>query len=35
MKDLNCEGTVGRRLDMGRIDIYWVMYEMEDESLGV
>jgi hypothetical protein len=35
MKDSNCKGTVGRRLDIGRIDIYWVMYKMEDESLGV
>jgi hypothetical protein len=30
-----CKGTVGRRLDIGRIDIYLGMYKIEDESLGV
>jgi hypothetical protein len=30
-----CKGTVGRQSDIGRIDIYWVMYKIKDESLGV
>jgi hypothetical protein len=30
-----CEGTVGRQSDIGRIDIYWVKYEIKDEPLGV
>ena len=30
-----CEGTVGRQSDMGPIDRYLGMYEMEDEFLGV